>query len=284
MNTDNPKTYKQLLARLAAINIFFVIFMTAAAFLIFISYDAALWHSCPKLDIFKVFFQNVRFNLSVAGYFNAPIFIFLIILLAFRPAHIAKFFTSVIKSYYLSAFIAAFSLFTLSFLLKNITNVKKLMSSEYFSKLSIIYSAFDNPTFMAMLIIMSALFLITVVFFVIFFKIILKSQEYAIDDYRQAMVATLLALLLCVLFAKGKVIGHLTVRDSAVTPVIQMNDYVIAGPYKIFNDLKKLNLSDISVVKDKIALEENSMLITADDEEKAGQMLYRFNPKLEVND
>ncbi|MCL1971746.1 MAG: hypothetical protein FWG57_02005 [Endomicrobia bacterium] len=262
------------------INIFFVIFMTITTFLIFISYDASLWHICPKSGIFKVFFQNIRFNLSVAGYFNAPVFISLIIFLTFRPAHITKFFAGIIRSYYLSAFIASFSLLTLSFLIKNIKSIEKIMSTEYFSKLSIIYSAFDNPTFVTMLIIMSALFLITVIFFALFFKMILKAEEYTIDDYQQAMVATVLALLLCVFFAKGKVIGHLTVRDAAVTPVIQLNDYAVAGPYKIFNDLKKLNLSDISVIKNKrAALEENNMIITDDDEEKARQLLYRFTPK-----
>ncbi|MCL2144890.1 MAG: hypothetical protein FWH43_05310 [Endomicrobia bacterium] len=280
MDIDNPQTYKQLLARLALINIFFVIFMTFTSFLIFISYDTVLWHNCQKSDIFKVFFQAARFNLSIAGYFNMPVFFILAIFLTLRPSHIIKPLAGFIKSYYLSAFVASVSLLTLSFLVKNMPGIEDMMSSEYLSNLSIIYSGFDNPTFITMTIVMSILFLIIVIFFILFFKMVLNSKEYAVDDYQQAIVATVIALILCICFAKGKVIGSLTVNDSALTPVMQLNDYAIAGPYKIFRDIKAFNTSNIIVAKDKKSLFEQGFVITDDnDEEKAKELLFRFNPR-----
>jgi hypothetical protein len=283
MDIDNPQTYKQLLVRLALINVFFVIFMTAVSFFIFINYDAALWHNCSKYDIFKVFFQGIRFNLSIAGYFNIPVFAFLMLFLTFRPAHIAKLIISILKPFYLSAFVASFSLLKLSHLIKNVRGIEKMMTAEYFSKLAVIFSGFDNHAFIAMLIVTSVLFLIIVIFFIVFFKLVLISRQYNVDDYRQAMVATAVALVLCILFAKGKIIGHLSVRDCAVTPVIQLNDYAIAGPYKIFDEIKKFDISSIYFAKDLKKFTRNGMTISdaSDDAEMARKLLFRFNPKQE---
>jgi hypothetical protein len=283
MDIDNPQTYEQLLVKLAAINIFFVILMTSVSFLIFISYDAALWHSCPKYDIFKVFFQAMRFNLSIAGYFNIPIFVFLMFFLTFRPSHITKFIISILKSFYLSAFVSSFSMLTLFHMLKNISGIEKMITSEYFSKLALIFAGFDHHTFMMMLIVMSVLFLIIVIFFIVFFKLVLISRQYNVDDHQRAMVATAVALVLCIIFAKGKIIGHLTVRDCAVTPIIQLNDYAIVGPYKIFDEIRKFDISNIYFTKDLKKFTQHGMVISdmSDDAEKVKQLLYRFNPKQE---
>ncbi|MDR1195450.1 MAG: hypothetical protein LBL00_03130 [Endomicrobium sp.] len=283
MYIDNPKTYKNLLTGLVCANIFFVIFMTSVSFLIFVSYDTVLWQNCPKFDILKVFIQNIRFNLSIAGYFNIPVFLLLCALLAFSPAHITKFFIKIIRLYYLLAFIEVFSLLTLSHMLKNIPRMNEMMISKYLSKLSSIYSFFNNTTFMTMLIVMSVLFLITVIFFLLFLKIIFTAREYTVENSRKAMITTVTALLICILLAKGKVIGHLTVKDASVTPVVQLNEYAIRGPYKILHDLKNFDFSNIMMMRDKKKLTEGGFeVLNFDDEEKAKELLYKFTPMQEL--
>jgi hypothetical protein len=158
--------------------------------------------------------------------------------------------------------------------------INAMMSADYFSKLAFIYSVFDNPTFITMLVIMSVLFLLTVFFFVLFIKMVIKSREYTVDDPQNAAVLTLTALFLCVFLAKGKIIGHLGMSDAAVTPVVQLNEYAAAGPYKILHDAKQLNLSQIRVMKDRKEFLKNG-LVTVNDEEKARQLMYRFTPKQE---
>lgn len=277
MNTDNPQTYDQLLIKLVSINIFFVIFMTFFSFLVFLSNDYSLWKNCLKFDIFKVFFQNIRFNFSIAGYFNIPVFMLLTVLLLFRPAHIMKFTIGIIKSFYLIAFVAVFSLLTLSHMINNMADISSVISKNYFLQLSYIYSTFDNSTFITLAIVMSVIFLITVIFFILILKFVFKSREYAVEDHNKAIISAAAALLLCIFFAKGKIIGHLSVSDASVTPVIQLNEYAISGPYKIFYDLKNYDYSNIAVIKDREKL-LNEGFVVLDDTEKAKQKLFRFTP------
>jgi hypothetical protein len=133
---------------------------------------------------------------------------------------------------------------------------------------------------MAMLIVMSVLFLITVIFFLLLLKVIFTSQEYTVEDSRKAMIVTMAALLLCILFAKGKVIGHLTVKDAEITPAIQLNEYAVKGAYKILHDLKNFDFSNI-MMRDRNKLAGNGFEVFKD-EEKAKELLYRFAPTQEL--
>lgn len=277
MNTDTPHSYNFFLARLIAINLFFAALMVSASFIVLLGCDYYLWQSCPKTDILKVFIQNLRFNISVIAYFNIPVFAFLLIILAFRPSHIMKACVSFVKSFYLSAFIAAASLAVLSYLLKNSSSVERLFSSDYFSKFSFIYASFDNPVFIMLLIMMSALFLAVTVFFLLLVKFVFKPKEYAVDDYGKAVVSTALMLLICVFAAKGKITGHLSVKDAAVTPSVQLNEYAVQGAYKILHELKNFNFRQIVTVKNSDFAKNGAAF--SDDEQKAREGLYRFTPK-----
>jgi hypothetical protein len=222
--------------------------------------------------------MNVRFNLSVAGYFNIPVFVLLIVLLLFRPAQIMKFAVGIIKSFYLLAFITAFSLLTLSYMIKNGPGISSIISSNYFAQLSSIYGNFGNSAFISLTIVMSVIFLITVIFFTLLLKFVLKSKEYTVENQNKAMVSAVAALLLCIFFAKGKIVGHLSAGDASVTPVIQLNEYAVSGPYMIFRELKKFDYSNIALIKNRETL-LNSDFSILDEEKNARKKMFRFQPK-----
>lgn len=277
MNTDKPQSYNFFLARLIAVNLFFAALMVSASFIVLLSRDYYLWQNCPKADIVKVFIQNIRFNLSVTAYFNIPVLVFLLLILAFRPPRIMKSFVSFVKSFYLSAFLAAASLAILSYLLKNSSAVEKFFSRDCFSGFSFICASFDNPVFIMLFTAMSALFLAAAVFFLLLVKFVFKPKEYAIDDYGKAVVSTVLLLLICVFAAKGKITGRLSLKDADVTPSAQLNGYAAQGAYTILHKLKNFDFYKIAVIKNGDLLKNGT--VVSDDEEKEREDFYRFTPK-----
>ena len=131
---------------------------------------------------------------------------------------------------------------------------------------------------------MSILFLITVIFFLLLLKFLLVSKEYTVDDHGKAALSTILILFFCILLAKGKIVGHLSVKDAAVTPVIQLNEYAVRGPYKILYDLKNFDILNIYLSKDLEKFKRHGMVEAdlSEEEAKAREMLFRFNPRQEL--
>jgi hypothetical protein len=281
--TETPQNYNKLLIKLASINAITVILMTIAAFFIFIGYHTNLWNIVSKWDIFKVFFQNFRFNLSVICYINIPILIALALLLGFKTLQIPKLFVNTVKMYYLSLFTLFFSMQISSYMFRSVFAKNNIPSSDFFAQLITLYSQFNNQMFFITIAMMSFIFISAVIFFIIFLKVVLTTQEYEVSDPQKAITVTIIALLLCIFFAKGKLIGHLSEADSVVTPVVELNQLAVNGPYKIICDLKKFDVTNIKYRGDELSSDLNDFNLSEEEKEKVKEyeknLMYQFNPQ-----
>jgi len=242
---ETKDDFRDLLLRILLLNALFVLALTAVSFIFFISYASDIWRGLPKFDIFKVFFMNFRFNLSAVAYANIPICVILLIFPALKADSISKFFVIVIKLYYSLALMALFMLHIYGLIREYLTSNVDIANSDFMAHFASVFMMFDSKTIM---VLMGSLFFLTVcavIFFSLFITSLVASKEYSITDRKQSLISLIIALFLCAVFARGKILRNLSMEDSCVTPSITLNGYAAGGAYKILRDFRNFNPKNI---------------------------------------
>ncbi len=243
---NNENSFMSFLKKILILNVFFILLMTFLSFIFFLSYETYLWENLPKFDIFKVFAQNLRFNLSAAAYANIPIFICFAVLLAFDTPIISRVVVSAVKLYYIVIFILLFFLqMFASFSSHIFTNFKSFHDMDYIANFATIFLSFDDNALLTMIIPITMILLSTVILFGFTIKFILKSKEIEVFDRRKSLITVLITLLLLIIFARGGILKHLSYEDSHVTPSTDLNKYALNGAYQTAKSVKYYNRKNI---------------------------------------
>ena len=232
-----------LLIRIAWINLFFFILVMVLTLGTFMGYDSGFIYIFPKTDILKVFIQSIRFQLSTFAYLNIPVLIVILLFPALNAAEIPKTVIIFVKFYYIAGFLLLFYLHLIA--LVSFQIIPKF-NADFLSQFVVIFTQFDTKILIIFITFLSFIFLAMLIIFFLSVSVILKASEYEISDRQKNTIVLCILLVLCVLFARGKLMRHITHTDYLVTPSLELNKYAQNGAYKTIYDLKKFDPVNIS--------------------------------------
>lgn len=234
--------FNALLKRIGWINLFFFILIMIFTAGIFWGYDAGLIAILPKFDTFKVLFQSARFHLSTFAYLNIPVFTVILLFPALDAPVIPKTVTAIAKFYYISGFLA---LFSLQFSALVSSQLIPSINSDFIAQLITLFTAFDTKFLIIFIFFLSFILLSILIIFFFSVSIIIKSAEYEVSDRKKNIITMCALIAVCVLFARGGILSHISHSKHQVTPSIELNKYAQNGVYKTLYDIKRFNPANI---------------------------------------
>ncbi len=233
-----------LLKRIVWINLFFFTLLMVLSIGVFLVYDSNFLSVFPKIDIFKVFFQAARFHLSTFAYLNLPVLIIILLFPAVDSPAIPKSTTALIKIYYILGFLTLFFLNIGALItFQSIPHI----NSDFIAQLIALLAYFDTRILIILIFSLSFILLSILVILFLTVSFAIKTSEYEIFDRKKNIITICILIIICLFFARGNIIKHISHSDHQVTPSIQLNKYAQNGIYKTLHDIKNFDPANLKI-------------------------------------
>ncbi|MDR1941616.1 MAG: hypothetical protein LBQ47_04750 [Endomicrobium sp.] len=249
MTTNQNSGIFSLITRIVFFNIFFTAVLTAISFVFLFSFESTLLNSTPKIELILTFLQNARFSAAILALINIPVFALLVFMTAFAASRVSKFTALIIRIYYCAVLLPVFVLQITSMLCVHIVlKVKEPILPDIISQVVTLFLTFAKNSLTIMLISIAFTIIAASLMFIISTTAFIRLRDYEIGDSRKTLVICIVFLLLCVVFAKGKINGFMSYEDSAVTSNASLNRYAVNGVFKTVKDFIAFNPANIKAL------------------------------------